>query len=127
VHHPLFDEPSPLSEQESFDRIPAAGLAHVACTIGAMPVVLPVRYERGDNAVTFRAEGGPRLAGALDGAVLALSVDADPWTVLLVGTARLLSMASGRGEVVVTLLPQIAVARAHPLRDGPRMEGDGAG
>jgi nitroimidazol reductase NimA-like FMN-containing flavoprotein (pyridoxamine 5'-phosphate oxidase superfamily) len=83
----------PLDPDECRAYLRLAVVGRVGTTIGALPAVLPVRYEMLDDHVVFRAAPGTRLTRAVLGAPVAFEVDhlddAGPagWSVMVVGQA----------------------------------------
>jgi hypothetical protein len=121
----LFDEAPLLTRDETLALVPETARAHAACTIGAMPVVIPVTMRRrvGDE-VEIAAVGGPRLHAALGRAVLAVEVDVgdcddQAWCVILVGPSRPAARHPDDDvrTVRVVLTPQVVAAR--PGTPGP--------
>ena len=85
-----------LGEEECFDLLAQETFGRVGITLGSIPAVLPVNYHFADGAIHFRTGEGVKLKAASQNTVVAFQVDhVDPvhhagWSVLAVGTARVL-------------------------------------
>jgi nitroimidazol reductase NimA-like FMN-containing flavoprotein (pyridoxamine 5'-phosphate oxidase superfamily) len=88
-----------LTEDESRELLATAVVGRVAISVGALPVVLPVNFGVLDGDVVFATGEGLKLRSAMDDTVVGFEVDdIDPvaetgWSVLVVGTARLVTDA----------------------------------
>jgi nitroimidazol reductase NimA-like FMN-containing flavoprotein (pyridoxamine 5'-phosphate oxidase superfamily) len=91
-------------------RLLATG-AHgrIAVNVGALPVILPVRYAVADEQLVIRVSVGSALDRATDGTVVAFQADgteaqsAREWSVSVIGTARRLEDPSA--EVIDAIRP----------------------
>jgi uncharacterized protein len=85
-----------LGEEECFELLGQGTIGRVGINLESIPVVLPVNYLFADGAIHFRTGEGTKLSAASKNAVVSFQVDAiDPlyhagWSVLAVGTARVL-------------------------------------
>lgn len=83
-----------LSRAECLELLPTVSVGRVALSIGALPVVLPVRFVVDGESVVFRTVSGSKLEAATRQAVVAFEADhiepADEtgWSVLLTGVAH---------------------------------------
>jgi nitroimidazol reductase NimA-like FMN-containing flavoprotein (pyridoxamine 5'-phosphate oxidase superfamily) len=83
----------PLDPDDCRAYLHLAAVGRVGTTIGALPAVLPVRYEMLDDHVVFRVAPGTRLTAAVLGAPVAFEVDhldeegPAGWSVMVVGQA----------------------------------------
>jgi hypothetical protein len=90
--------PSELELEECLERVGSTGIASLGASHRAMPIVVPVAYERVDDAVHITPLAPLALPGSLDGAVVAVAIDsfraerpaepADAWCVRLLGELR---------------------------------------
>lgn len=114
--------PSELELEECLERLGSAGIASLGASHRAMPIVIPVAYERVDDAVRIAPLAPLALPGSLDGAVVALAIDsfrsrppdepADAWCVRLLGELR---REPGRpGERWLLASPRVQGWRALP-------------
>ncbi len=84
---------SEFTRESCFVHLGRASIGRIGITMGALPVILPVRFGRLDGAVVFWAMHDTKLHAASDGAVVAFQVDAyEPsagrgWSVLVQGMA----------------------------------------
>ena len=89
-----------LDEEECLNLLAGGSIGRVALTMGAIPVVLPVNYCFVTGAIAFLTGEGSKLRAAANHNVVAFQVDdIDPatrtgWSVLAVGTARVVSRPS---------------------------------
>lgn len=83
-----------LGREECLQLLGSATLGRVGCTVGALPVVLPVNFRLVGEEVVFRTGIGTKLDAATRNAVVAFEVDdMDPmshegWSVLVTGLSR---------------------------------------
>ncbi len=83
-----------LSRQECLAYLPAARVGHLAISVQALPVILPVNYLALDDSVWLRAAGEGVLHRASVGSVVAFEVDGFDdvgsfgWSVLVRGVAE---------------------------------------
>lgn len=120
----------PIETEEWLALVPSAAVGRVACTVAALPAVIPVRFRVDAGELLLLAPGGWRLREALHDAVVALEVaienpvDHRLWSLLLVGPARdvgpcdpATAAAFGAADAMgslVRLRPEIASARPLP-------------
>ena len=89
-----------LDEEECLNLLAEGGIGRVALTMGAIPVVLPVNYCFVAGAIAFLTGEGSKLRAAANNTVVAFQVDdidsvtRTGWSVLAVGTARVVSAPS---------------------------------
>lgn len=127
-----------LSEDESLALLAQGSLGRVAATMGALPVILPVRYGTLDGDIVFRAGAGRELR-AIDGSIIAFQADSvagddSGWHVLVVGpshemTARGELDAAARLDLApwphpaadrfVRLVPQLITGRRFHFQGAP--------
>lgn len=85
-----------LSYDECVRRLDAGGVGRVAVTEHALPAIVPVNFVMSGAGILFRTEPGGMLAHGCDGTIVAFEIDgveadgSGGWSVLVVGTARLL-------------------------------------
>ena len=85
-----------LGEEECFELLGRESFGRVGVTLGSVPVVLPVNYHFTDGAIHFRTGEGTKLRAASQNTLVAFQVDQvdriyhSGWSVLAVGTARVL-------------------------------------
>lgn len=121
---PLFDDdPRVRASRECLHWLPARDVGHVACTVGGLPVVVPLPYHHDDGVIWLLAAGGPSLLDALDGAIVAFEAEAvEPrsvrrWSVLAIGPAQVVGPGARlpddtwAGDAVVRVAPEIVFAR----------------
>ena len=83
-----------LTRDECWERLRSGALGHLAFTIRAMPVIRPMRYVV--TGLHLLLAPSDELAEHVDGQVVAFEIDAADasggyrWSVVAVGTARLL-------------------------------------
>jgi uncharacterized protein len=90
---------SPLTHDQCVTRLSLCGVGRVSLSIGALPVVVPVRYLLDGESVVFCAPLDEALADACDGSVVAFEVDDltpsdrcdSDWSVHLVGVCSRLA------------------------------------
>jgi nitroimidazol reductase NimA-like FMN-containing flavoprotein (pyridoxamine 5'-phosphate oxidase superfamily) len=121
------DDPRVRSTRDCLQWLPERGVGHVACTVGGLPVIVPLPYRHADGPVLLHAVGGPSLLDALDGAIVAFEAEASEpasarlWSVLLIGPAEVMDPGacgkddSWAGDPVVRITPQIVTARPAPV------------
>ena len=93
-----------------------AGVQHgrIALNVGALPLILPVRFSLAVDRVVLSASVGSALDRATDGTVVAFQADGtdtDPrreWSVSVVGTARHLDEPDAEIADAVRALPRWA-------------------
>ena len=125
----------PIENDDWRALIPREAVGRVACTIAALPAVIPVVFRVDGDKLMLVAPQGWRVRDALDGTVVALEisietpVDRRCWSILLVGPASIV----GPGDVdaagafrgldphgyLVRLRPEIASARPVPTTAPP--------
>lgn len=89
-------------------------VGHVAYTDRALPAIRRVHYALvGSQLVLQVPEDG--LAAQLDGQVLAVTVDATPWAVVVTGPARLLLGRDQDGPARRAVSLACDELRAHPI------------
>ena len=93
-------------------RLLATGVhGRIALNVGALPVILPVRYALADERVLMRVSVDSALDRATNGTVVAFQADgsdaqsAPEWSVSVVGTARHLDDPDPEVIVAVRSLP----------------------
>jgi len=107
-----------LSEHECLTLAALQPVGRVGITMGALPMVVPVNFCLAGADVVFHTGAGTKLNAAVRGAVVAFEVDDfDPighrgWSVLMIGTARELSI-----DELSTLGPLPVRPWAHGLRN----------
>jgi nitroimidazol reductase NimA-like FMN-containing flavoprotein (pyridoxamine 5'-phosphate oxidase superfamily) len=90
-----------LTYDDCLRRLDAGGVGRVAITEHALPAIVPVNFVRSGPRILFRTGPDGMLAHGCDGTVVAFEIDGvDPdgaagWSVLVVGTARLLDVRNG--------------------------------
>jgi nitroimidazol reductase NimA-like FMN-containing flavoprotein (pyridoxamine 5'-phosphate oxidase superfamily) len=104
------------------------GIGRVAVSIGAVPAVFPVSYAMLEGHVVFRTAGATSFHGAAQDAVVAFEVDElDPvwhqgWTVLVVGTAGVITDDARRARAEELLLgPRPATTAEHVMAIRPEL------
>jgi hypothetical protein len=86
-----------LADDECRALLAAAAIGRVGLSLDALPVVLPVNYTLFGESILIRSAEGTKLGAAWKGSVVAFEIDDyDPachtgWSVLVQGTARVLS------------------------------------
>lgn len=86
-----------LSEAESLKLLSGARVGRVVVSMNAMPAAFPVNYALIGREIFFRTAAGTKLSAATNRTVVAFQVDefdsigASGWSVLVVGTARLVT------------------------------------
>lgn len=82
-----------LTATQCIELISQESIGRVGVTVGALPVILPVRYALVGGSIIFRALLGSKLASATNHTVVAFEVDASDadgisgWSVLVQGMA----------------------------------------
>jgi nitroimidazol reductase NimA-like FMN-containing flavoprotein (pyridoxamine 5'-phosphate oxidase superfamily) len=101
----MTDSMTRMSRGECLAKLAGGTVGRVAVTSHALPVIIPVNYVLHGNGVIFRTKPDGLLARACDGSIVAFEVDevsADGfggWSVLVVGTARLMTGSdAGRAD-----------------------------
>ncbi len=90
-----------LDESRCLELLAANDFGRVAVSIGAMPAIFPVNFCFAEGRILFYAEGGSRLAAALQHAVVAFEVDETDgatrqgWSIQVVGVAGFASASEG--------------------------------
>ena len=83
-----------LDRAECLRLLGTAAVGRIAGTFGALPVVLPLRYEFDGDSIVFEMEPGSTLDFVSTGSVVAFEVDNlhqrghASWTVMVTGVAR---------------------------------------
>jgi hypothetical protein len=83
-----------LDRDECLALLRTAPVGRLAVTVGAMPMVLPVRFRLAGDCVYFRIVRGTALDAATNGTIVAFEADEiDPaaltgWSVVVVGLAE---------------------------------------
>jgi len=83
-----------LDRAECLELLSSLSIGRVGTTAGALPVVLPVRFQVVGDEIVFRAGRGSMLDAGLAGTVVAFEADDfDPlqssgWSVVATGVAR---------------------------------------
>lgn len=91
-----------LTERECWDLLAGARVGRVVVSMDAMPAAFPVNYQAIGREIYFLTAAGTKLSAAVNHTVVAFEVDDfDPsgtfgWSVLAVGTARLVTDAKER-------------------------------
>ena len=86
-----------LTRLECLDLLGTVRLGRLGVSIGALPVILPVRFALMDDAIVLRSASGSKLDAAVAGAVVAFEADridhaaAGSWSVLAQGVAQVLA------------------------------------
>jgi len=94
----VLGSPSELDLEECLACLGEKGIASLGASHRAMPIVVPVAYERSDDGVHVTPLAPLALPGSLDGAVVALAADSfrappsdetvEAWCVRLLGELR---------------------------------------
>lgn len=106
-----------LTYDECLQRLAAGGVGRVAITRHALPAIVPVNFVASGAAIFFRTEPGGMLAHGCDGTVVAFEIDGvEPdgsagWSVLVVGTARLLDGSDAVRAVEAGVRSAVTAAR----------------
>jgi nitroimidazol reductase NimA-like FMN-containing flavoprotein (pyridoxamine 5'-phosphate oxidase superfamily) len=99
-----FSDIASLSEAECFEHLSQVSLGRIAVSIGALPVIFPVRFVLSDESVHFPTVTGSKFDDATTGTVVAFQADAqeslsgDYWSVLLQGIASSVGDEDGRSQ-----------------------------
>ena len=86
-----------LTDAECWQLLAGAPVGRVVVSMNAMPAALPVNYQLIGREIYFRTAAGTKLAAAVNRTVVAFQVDefdaggSSGWSVLVVGTARLVT------------------------------------
>lgn len=106
-----------MTYDECLRRLDAGGIGRVAITRHALPAIVPVNFVTSGAGILFRTEPGGMLAHGCDGSVVAFEIDGtDPggsagWSVLVIGTARLLRGSDAVRAVEAGLCSAVAADR----------------
>lgn len=106
-----------LTYDECVHRLAAGGVGRVAITEHALPAIVPVNFVMSSAGILFRTDPGGMLAHGCDGTVVAFEIDAiDPdgaggWSVLVVGTARLLDGSDALRAIEIGLRSAVTADR----------------
>jgi nitroimidazol reductase NimA-like FMN-containing flavoprotein (pyridoxamine 5'-phosphate oxidase superfamily) len=88
--------PVRIDATSCFELLRTTNEGHVALSVAALPVIVPVRFALVVDDVIFGVSAEPRLIAALDGNVVCLAassrgvVTSNAWTITVTGTARVL-------------------------------------
>jgi nitroimidazol reductase NimA-like FMN-containing flavoprotein (pyridoxamine 5'-phosphate oxidase superfamily) len=93
--------PTALTRDECVARLSSGTVGRVSVSMGALPVVVPVRYVLDEDSVLFCAPLDALLAAACNGSVIAFEVDdlagsltaGSGWSVHVTGIGSLLNEA----------------------------------
>ncbi|HET8590880.1 MAG TPA: pyridoxamine 5'-phosphate oxidase family protein [Nakamurella sp.] len=86
-----------LTDAECWRLLAGAPVGRVVVSMNAMPAALPVNYQLIGREIYFRTAAGTKMTAAVNRTVVAFQVDefdsagTSGWSVLVVGTARLVS------------------------------------
>jgi len=99
-----------LDRADCLRLLGGAAVGRIAGTLGALPVVLPLRYALDGDAIVFEAEPGTTIDLVSSGSVVAFEADNlherghSSWTVMVIGVAR-------REGQVLRLSPELVSGR----------------
>ena len=111
-----------LAEDECLRLAATRPVGRVAVSISALPAVFPVNFCIVDDGVYFRTSAGTKLDAAVRNAVVAFQVDDfdsfahTGWSVLIVGSAELVSPEALERLEPLRVAPWARGERAHVVR-----------
>ncbi len=86
--------PVNLGRSECFDRLAGNEIGRLSLTVGALPTIVPARYEVVGNDVWIESPEGHSVGAVLENAVVAFQTDGEEtdsdawWSVVVVGLAN---------------------------------------
>ena len=111
-----------LSKDECLRLAATRPVGRVAVTVSALPAVFPVNFSIVDGDVYLRTSAGTKLDAATRNAVVAFQVDDfdsfthSGWSVLVVGTAEVISSEDIRRLEPLRVRPWVSGERHHVVR-----------
>jgi nitroimidazol reductase NimA-like FMN-containing flavoprotein (pyridoxamine 5'-phosphate oxidase superfamily) len=113
-----------LSDDESWDLLKSAALGRLVTNVGGELEIFPVNFVTQGRTVLFRTAEGTKLFGTVMNDKVLFEVDdhnvADGWSVIIRGTARVLTAADEIHEADrAQLLPWIATEKLRFVRITP--------
>ncbi|MEZ0356597.1 pyridoxamine 5'-phosphate oxidase [Mycobacterium sp. ENV421] len=113
-----------LSDHESWDRLKSAALGRLVTQIGDQLEIFPVNFVTQNHTVLFRTAEGTKLFSTVMNEKVLFEVDdhtvSDGWSVIIRGTARVLTAADDIHEAErAQLLPWIATEKLRFVRITP--------
>lgn len=118
-----------LDRAECLRLLGTALVGRVGATSGALPTVVPVRFDLVGEEIVLHPGSGPRLGVDLHGAVVAFEADAfDPrpgawWSVVATGVARRREAGpggAGGADPVIAVSTELLTGRRMARRPVPR-------
>jgi nitroimidazol reductase NimA-like FMN-containing flavoprotein (pyridoxamine 5'-phosphate oxidase superfamily) len=106
-----------LDREECLRLLTCAGLGRIGLSVGALPVILPVRFRLDGERILIRTHSGTTLDAATRDAVVAFEADATEsgdapgWSVLVTGVASHVPTGPGEAATDVSRLPPWSVDR----------------
>ena len=113
-----------LSDHESWDLLKSAALGRLITQIGDQVEIFPVNFVTQNHTVLFRTAEGTKLFGTVMNDQVIFEVDdhnvAEGWSVIIRGTARVLSSSDEIHEAErAQLLPWVATEKLRFVRITP--------
>ncbi|GAA1227595.1 pyridoxamine 5'-phosphate oxidase family protein [Kitasatospora nipponensis] len=117
---------TPLEERQCLRLLAGAPVGRVVYTVGALPAVLPTRYQLDDDgSVLLRATAGSEFLRAVAGVLVAFqadeisAADGSGWSVTVLGTAETTGEGAGTraaaappaGQVTIRIRPEWVTGR----------------
>ena len=121
----MTDEPAVvLSQDESWRRLGGVALGRLVTSFAGEPEIFPVNYAVQDRTVLFRTAEGTKLFSAVGHSVVVFEADdhddAEGWSVIVRGRARVLRTAAEIEEAErAQLMPWTATVKKHYVRLTP--------